>query len=80
MSAKLKTKEIISCIVCGVKSSELKTGFKHFGPVGAAIGAVMIGLAEQIGLTYFPNYAISFTFLLMVLVLAIFPRGFFGRT
>ena len=47
--------------------------------LGAAIGAVMIGLAEQIGLTYFPNYAISFTFSLMVLVLAIFPRGFFGR-
>src|SRR4029077_2973610 len=34
---------------------------------GAALGAVIIGLAEQIGLAYFPTYAIVLTFLIMVL-------------
>jgi branched-chain amino acid transport system permease protein len=46
---------------------------------GAAIGALMVGLSEQIGLAYFPNYAISFTFALMVLVLAVRPQGLYGR-
>ena len=34
-----------------------------------------IGLAEQIGLAYFPTYAIVLTFLIMVLVLAVRPQG-----
>jgi len=42
---------------------------------GAALGAVIIGLAEQIGLAYFPTYAIVLTFLIMVLVLALRPQG-----
>ena len=42
---------------------------------GAALGAVLIGLAEQIGLAYFPTYAIVLTFLIMVLVLAVRPQG-----
>jgi branched-chain amino acid transport system permease protein len=42
---------------------------------GAALGAVIIGLAEQIGLAYFPTYAIVLTFLIMVLVLAVRPQG-----
>jgi branched-chain amino acid transport system permease protein len=42
---------------------------------GAALGAVIIGLAEQIGLAYFPTYAIALTFLIMVLVLAVRPQG-----
>jgi len=42
---------------------------------GAALGAIIIGLAEQIGLAYFPTYAIALTFLIMVLVLAIRPQG-----
>jgi branched-chain amino acid transport system permease protein len=42
---------------------------------GAALGAVLIGLAEQIGLAYFPTYAIVLTFLIMVVVLAVRPQG-----
>jgi branched-chain amino acid transport system permease protein len=42
---------------------------------GAALGAVIIGLAEQIGLAYFPTYAIVLTFVIMVLVLAWRPQG-----
>ena len=42
---------------------------------GAALGAVIIGLAEQIGLAYFPTYAIALTFLIMVVVLAVRPQG-----
>ena len=33
---------------------------------GAAIGALLIGLAEQIGLVYFPTYGVVLTFVIMV--------------
>jgi branched-chain amino acid transport system permease protein len=46
---------------------------------GAAIGALLIGLAEQIGLVYFPTYGIVLTFLIMVVTLAIRPQGIMGR-
>ncbi|HYM33609.1 MAG TPA: branched-chain amino acid ABC transporter permease [Candidatus Cybelea sp.] len=46
---------------------------------GAAIGALLIGLAEQFGLSYAPTYGIVFTFLIMVLVLAFRPNGILGR-
>lgn len=42
---------------------------------GAALGAVIIGVAEQIGLAYFPTYAIALTFVIMVVVLAVRPQG-----
>jgi branched-chain amino acid transport system permease protein len=42
---------------------------------GAALGALIIGLAEQLGSVYIPTYAIAFTFLIMVLVLAVRPQG-----
>ncbi len=42
---------------------------------GAALGALIIGLAEQIGSVYFPTYAVVLTFLIMVLVLAFRPQG-----
>lgn len=45
---------------------------------GAAIGALIIGLAEQIGLVYFPTYGIALTFLIMVITLAIRPQGIMG--
>lgn len=45
---------------------------------GAAIGALLIGLAEQFGLAYFPTYGVVLTFLIMVLVLAIRPQGLMG--
>jgi branched-chain amino acid transport system permease protein len=47
---------------------------------GAAIGATLIGLAEQFGLAYAPTYGIVFTFVIMVLVLAFRPQGIMGRT
>src|SRR6476661_359619 len=42
---------------------------------GAALGAVIIGLAEQLGSVYIPTYAIVVTFLIMVLVLALRPQA-----
>ena len=47
--------------------------------VGAAIGALLIGLAEQFGLAYAPTYSVVFTFVIMVLALAFRPRGIMGR-
>jgi branched-chain amino acid transport system permease protein len=45
---------------------------------GAAIGAVIIGLAEQLGLVYAPTYSVVFTFLIMAAVLAFRPQGLLG--
>jgi branched-chain amino acid transport system permease protein len=47
--------------------------------VGAAIGAVMLGLAETFGLAYAPTYSVVFTFIILVIVLAFRPRGLMGR-
>lgn len=46
---------------------------------GAAIGALLIGLAEQVGLAYFPTYGVVLTFVIMVAVLAFRPQGIMGR-
>lgn len=46
---------------------------------GAALGALLIGLAEQFGSVYFPTYAVVLTFLIMVVVLAFRPQGLLGR-
>ena len=46
---------------------------------GAALGALIIGLAEQLGSVYVPTYAIVVTFLIMVLVLAVRPQGLLAR-
>jgi branched-chain amino acid transport system permease protein len=46
---------------------------------GAAIGALLIGEAEQIGLVYFPTYSVVLTFLIMVITLALRPRGIMGK-
>ncbi len=46
---------------------------------GAALGALIIGCAEQFGQVYFQHYAVMATFLIMVLVLAIRPQGLLGR-
>src|SRR4029077_8713877 len=42
---------------------------------GAAIGALLVGLAEQIGLVYLPTYGIVLTFVIMVVALALRPQG-----
>ncbi|HET7524560.1 MAG TPA: branched-chain amino acid ABC transporter permease, partial [Burkholderiaceae bacterium] len=46
---------------------------------GAAIGALLIGGAEQFGLAYAPTYSVVFTFVIMALVLAFRPRGLMGK-
>ena len=46
---------------------------------GAAVGALLIGLAEQFGLAYFPTYGVVFTFVIMIAVLAVRPQGLLGR-
>ncbi len=46
---------------------------------GAAIGALLIGFAEQFGLAYAPTYSVVFTFVIMVLALAFRPRGIMGK-
>lgn len=45
---------------------------------GAAVGAILVGLAEQYGLAYTPTYGVVYTFAIMVAVLAIRPQGLFG--
>ena len=47
--------------------------------VGAALGAVILGLAETYGLAYAPTYSVVFTFVILVVVLAFRPRGIMGR-
>jgi len=47
--------------------------------VGASIGALLIGLAEQFGLAYAPTYSVVFTFVIMVVALAFRPRGLMGK-
>jgi branched-chain amino acid transport system permease protein len=42
---------------------------------GAALGALIVGLAEQFGSVYMPTYAVMLTFLIMVAVLAVRPQG-----
>lgn len=46
---------------------------------GAAVGALIIGLAEQYGLAYSPTYGAVYTFLILVAVLAVRPQGLMGR-
>jgi branched-chain amino acid transport system permease protein len=46
---------------------------------GAAIGALLVGLAEQLGLVYLPTYGVVLTFVIMVVTLALRPQGIMGR-
>jgi branched-chain amino acid transport system permease protein len=46
---------------------------------GAAVGALLIGMAEQFGIAYAPTYGVVFTFIIMVLTLALRPQGLMGR-
>jgi branched-chain amino acid transport system permease protein len=47
--------------------------------LGAAIGAVLVAMAETYGLTYTPTYGVAYTFMIMVALLAIRPHGLLGR-
>jgi branched-chain amino acid transport system permease protein len=46
---------------------------------GAALGAMLLGVAETYGLAYAPTYSVVFTFVILVLVLAFRPQGILGR-
>ncbi len=46
---------------------------------GTAIGAVLVGVAEQVGQALFPTYSVILTFLIMAAVLALRPQGILGR-
>ena len=46
--------------------------------VGAAVGAIILGVAETYGLAYAPTYSVVFTFVILVMVLAFRPRGILG--
>jgi branched-chain amino acid transport system permease protein len=46
---------------------------------GAAVGALIVGLAEQFGSVYMPTYAVMLTFVIMVAVLAVRPEGLAAR-
>ena len=46
---------------------------------GSAVGALLIGLAEQYGLAYTPTYGVLYMFLILVVVLAVRPQGLMGR-
>ena len=55
-------------------------GYGGMGSIpGAALGALIIGLAEQLGSVYVPTYSIVLTFLIMVVVLAVRPQGLLVR-
>lgn len=47
---------------------------------GAAVGALLVGMLEQVGLLYFPNYSIVAVYLVMVGVLALRPQGLLRGT
>lgn len=46
---------------------------------GTALGALLVGMAEQFGQSLFPTYSVMFTLLIMVVVLAVRPQGLLGR-
>jgi branched-chain amino acid transport system permease protein len=46
---------------------------------GTALGALLVGLAEQFGQALIPTYSVILMLLLMVTVLAVRPQGLLGR-
>lgn len=46
---------------------------------GAALGALIIGIAETLGASYAPSWASSFMYLAMIAVLVMLPSGLLGR-
>jgi branched-chain amino acid transport system permease protein len=45
---------------------------------GAALGALIIGLADQLGSVYMPTYSVVLSFIIMAVVLAFRPQGLLG--
>jgi branched-chain amino acid transport system permease protein len=48
--------------------------------VGTAVGALLIGMAEQVGQAVLPTYSVILPFVIMVVVLALRPQGLLGRS
>ncbi len=46
---------------------------------GALVGSLLIGTLETVGIVIFPEFEMSFIYLLMVAVLVVRPWGLFGR-
>jgi branched-subunit amino acid ABC-type transport system permease component len=46
---------------------------------GAALGALIIGVAETLGASYAPSWSSSFMYLAMIAVLVMLPSGLLGR-
>jgi branched-subunit amino acid ABC-type transport system permease component len=46
---------------------------------GAAIGAVLIGAFQAVGVLYLPGWAPAFIFIAMIAVLAVRPVGLLGQ-
>ncbi|TAN06663.1 MAG: branched-chain amino acid ABC transporter permease [Rhizobiaceae bacterium] len=50
-------------------------------PIGALVGAIIIGIAEQLSASFLnPAYGPAVAFLLMIVVLVIQPQGLFGQS
>lgn len=50
-------------------------------PIGALVGAIIIGIAEQLSASFInPAYGPAVAFLLMIIVLVVLPQGLFGQS
>jgi branched-chain amino acid transport system permease protein/neutral amino acid transport system permease protein len=50
-------------------------------PIGALVGAIIIGIAEQLSASFLnPAYGPAVAFVLMIVVLVIQPQGLFGQS
>ena len=47
--------------------------------VGTAVGALLVGMAEQVGQALFPTYSVILVFVVMAAVLAVRPQGLLGK-
>jgi len=47
--------------------------------VGTAVGALLVGVAEQVGQALFPTWSVILTFVIMAAVLAVRPQGLLGK-
>jgi branched-chain amino acid transport system permease protein len=47
--------------------------------VGSVVGSLLIGVVQTFGNFYLPDFALAATYLAMIAVLVLRPRGLFGR-
>ncbi|MBF8288675.1 MAG: livH4, partial [Candidatus Rokubacteria bacterium] len=46
---------------------------------GALVGALMVGVVRELGITFFPEVELAVLYLMAAVVLLIRPAGLFGR-